>query len=128
MSIALNSYSKYKTRVLPSVLEYINRKNKLPRKLIFALAALIAFYKGKRGEELIKLQDESAVLDHFAEAWGHYSGSEAELRAIVTKTLSNTDLWDRDLTVIEGLTEAVWMALCCIEKHGMLGAVKQVLS
>ena len=44
-SIALNSVSKFKVRVLPSILEYINRFNKMPETLLFAFAKLIEFYK-----------------------------------------------------------------------------------
>ncbi|PSM57348.1 tagaturonate reductase, partial [Clostridium diolis] len=51
MSIALNSLSKYKTRDLPSLTEYLKRKGTLPKKLVFSLASLIEFYKGKRGDE-----------------------------------------------------------------------------
>ena len=35
MSISLNSISKFKTRVLPSVIEFIKRKEALPKRLIF---------------------------------------------------------------------------------------------
>lgn len=44
-SISLNSVSKFKVRVLPSILEYIKRYNKMPETLIFAFAKLIEFYK-----------------------------------------------------------------------------------
>ena len=44
-SIALNSVSKFKVRVLPSILEYIKRYNKMPETLLFAFAKLIEFYK-----------------------------------------------------------------------------------
>lgn len=44
-SIALNSVSKFKVRVLPSILEYINRFGKTPKTLVFSLAKLIEFYK-----------------------------------------------------------------------------------
>ncbi len=44
-SIALNSVSKFKVRVLPSILEYIKRYNKMPKTLIFSFARLIEFYK-----------------------------------------------------------------------------------
>ena len=44
-SIALNSVSKFKVRVLPSILEYINRYGKTPETLVFSLAKLIEFYK-----------------------------------------------------------------------------------
>ena len=44
-SIALNSVSKFKVRVLPSILEYIKRFNKMPETLIFSFAKLIDFYR-----------------------------------------------------------------------------------
>ena len=44
-SIALNSVSKFKVRVLPSILEYVNRFGKTPKTLVFSLAKLIEFYK-----------------------------------------------------------------------------------
>ena len=44
-SIALNSVSKFKVRVLPSILEYIKRFGKMPETLIFSFAKLIDFYK-----------------------------------------------------------------------------------
>ena len=43
-AIALNSVSKFKVRVLPSILEYIKRFNKMPEALLFAFAKLIDFY------------------------------------------------------------------------------------
>ena len=44
-SIALNSVSKFKVRVLPSLLEYIKRYNKMPEHLLVAFGALIRLYK-----------------------------------------------------------------------------------
>ena len=44
-SIALNSVSKFKVRVLPSILEYNKRFDKLPEMLTFAFAKLIDFYR-----------------------------------------------------------------------------------
>ena len=44
-SIALNSVSKFKVRVLPSILEYIKRKGERPKTLLFAFKKLIEFYK-----------------------------------------------------------------------------------
>ena len=44
-AIALNSVSKFRVRVLPSILEYIKRFGRTPRTLVFSLAKLIEFYK-----------------------------------------------------------------------------------
>jgi tagaturonate reductase len=45
-SIGLNSVSKYRARVLPTVERYLAAKGKLPSRLTFALAALLAYYRG----------------------------------------------------------------------------------
>tara|TARA_R110001583_G_scaffold14966_2_gene62049 strand:+ start:210 stop:1646 length:1437 start_codon:yes stop_codon:yes gene_type:complete len=114
MSISLNSISKYKTRVLPSVLEFVKRKNKLPKNLLFSLAALIAFYKGDRNGTAIALKDDATVLDFFKEAWSNNNFVE-----VAEKTLSNTDFWGTDLTEIDGLQEEVTIHLEAILKNGM---------
>ncbi|PRY10925.1 tagaturonate reductase [Pontibacter ummariensis] len=102
ISIALNSISKYKVRVLPSVLEYKKRKEQLPEQLLKALAALILFYRGEWQGERIPLNDSAEILSFFEQAW------QKEVPAETVKTvLSNTDFWDQDLTQVEGLADKV---------------------
>ena len=114
MSISLNSISKYKTRVLPSVLEFINRKNALPKRLLFSLAALIAFYKGDRNGEHIALKDDQKVLDFFAEQWASNDSS-----TVVKNVLANADFWGCDLMEIKGMQELVTNNLENILNKGM---------
>ena len=74
-SIALNSVSKFKVRVLPSILEYIKRYNKMPETLLFAFAKLIEFYKTDMTNdapevvEFMKKSDAAAILAN-ASLWG----------------------------------------------------------
>ena len=74
-SIALNSISKFKVRVLPSVLEYIKRKNKMPKHLLFSFARLIEFYKtdmpndDKEVMEFMKNSDTKTILAN-EKLWG----------------------------------------------------------
>ncbi len=119
MSISLNSISKYKTRVLPSVLEFIKRKNELPKNLLFSLAALVAFYKGDRNGTAIALKDDAAVLDFFKEAWSSNNFVE-----VAEKTLSNIAFWGTDLTEIDGLQEEVTTHLEAIVNQGMIAALQ----
>jgi tagaturonate reductase len=125
-SIALNSISKFKTRVLPSVLEYQKQTGHLPRRLVFSLAALLAFYRGMRGDVPIPLLDEAHVLEHFAAAWHGYDGTSAALRRLVVETLSKAAFWGTDLSKLDGLTDAVCLYLAAIVSQGMLEAVKQL--
>jgi len=127
LSISLNSMSKFKTRDLPSLLEYYNRKQELPRKLVFSLAALISFYKGKRGDENIKLSDDKDILELFEQQWSKFDGSIASLKAIVTNVLGYEKNWEMDLNEVPGLTAAVTNDLYEIETKGMKQAVETVL-
>jgi tagaturonate reductase len=126
MSISLNSMSKYETRDLPSLLEYIKRKGELPKKLVFSLAALIEFYKGKRGEEDIKLNDDLDILELYKNLWNKCDGSEDALRNLVTSVLGYEKNWKMNLNLIPGLTTAVTDYLIKIEKLGMVLAVKEL--
>ncbi len=121
MSISLNSISKYKTRVLPSVFEFINRKNTLPKRLLFSLAALIAFYKGERNEETIALKDDQDVLSFFKTQW-----SSNNYDTIVKNVISNSEFWGEDLSEYDGLQELVTSNLENIMVNGMQEAVNSL--
>ncbi len=100
ISITLNSISKFKVRVLPSILEYHNRFNKWPAHLMQSFAALLVFYKGQWKGESIKLNDSEEVLNTLKKAW------EQEPFALES-ILSNKSFWDQDLTKLEGFAEQV---------------------
>ena len=100
ISISLNSISKFKVRVLPSLLEYKERKNQLPERLVMSLAALIVFYRGYWHGENIPLNDNLEILNFFTSVW-----ENTDSNIIAQETLSNVKLWDQDLTKIEGLTK-----------------------
>lgn len=80
-SIALNSVSKFKVRVLPSILEYIKRFDKMPETLIFAFAKLIDFYRTDM------TNDDKDVCDFMKSA-------------SVGEILANTSLWGEDLSFL----------------------------
>ncbi len=107
MSISLNSISKFKTRVLPSILEYKKRRNALPSKLCFSLAATLAFYKGEVNGREIALNDDQSVLDYSKTAWAKYDGSEESLKSVTIAFLSNEDFWGQDLATVEGMLTLV---------------------
>ena len=90
-AIALNSVSKFKVRVLPSILEYINRYGKMPETLLFAFAKLIDFYKTDMTNddadvvEFMKNNDTAAILANEA-LWGQdLSHLTAEVEKYVNK-------------------------------------------
>ncbi len=122
MSISLNSISKFKTRVLPSILEYIKRNNRLPKRLLFSLAALIAFYKGDRDGEKILLNDNQEVLEFFNRQW-----KTNDLSLIVKATLQNIGFWEVDLTQFDGFLETTTVNLEAIINKGMKTALDNLM-
>jgi tagaturonate reductase len=126
MSIALNSWSKFETRVLPSILEYKKRKGSIPQHLAFSLAATIEFYKGKRGEETIALNDDAAAMELLRNIWAPSDGSEKSIQDVVTKVLGYEKNWKQDLNKVEGLNDAVTKHLVNIEKYGVQKAIKMI--
>ncbi len=94
LTIALNSVSKWKTRCLPTLLDFHRATGRFPKHLTYSLAALIEFYRqGKHA------RDEAHVLQFFRE--------HRDSPTLVADTLANTSFWGRDLTKIPGLLQAV---------------------
>lgn len=127
MSISLNSMSKFETRVLPSILDYIEKEGELPNKLLFSFASLIEFYKGERDGEKIKLSDNVEYLDLFSRLWGDYDGTDEYLEYIVETVLGLEELWKMNLNDLEGFKERVTKHLISIEERGMKTALREVL-
>ena len=80
-SIALNSVSKFKVRVLPSITEYIKRKGEMPKHLLFSFTRLIEFYKTDMPN------DDKGVMKFM---------KESDAKTI----LSNEKLWGEDLSYL----------------------------
>ncbi len=106
-SIALNSISKFRVRVLPSLLAYMERFGTVPERLAFSLACLIQFYRGD-----LPLNDEGHVLDVFREAWDQ--GNEGEVTSYV---LARNDLWGMNLNDRAGLGDLVTAFLGLLRNH-----------
>ncbi|NRD21810.1 tagaturonate reductase [Winogradskyella litoriviva] len=112
--IALNSISKFKVRVLPSLLEYENTHSKLPTNLTFALACLIRFYKGTWKGENLPINDSEDIVSHFSEIW-----KSNDFNEVAKTSLSQEKYWGEDLTKVKNLTNSVTLALKEIEENGI---------
>ena len=126
MSIALNSTTKFKTRLLPTLLDYVRITGKLPKHLLFSLAAIIEFHKGKRGSEDIALNDDPAYLAKWKALWAGFDGNYEKL---VKDVLAWKEAWDMDMNTIHPeICATVAKYLKEIEAKGMRGAVEEFVN
>lgn len=123
--ISLNSMSKFKVRILPTLEAYYEKEGTLPTNVIQAFASLIRFYKvrkiegdyiGKRfnGEQYV-VRDDVQTLAFYSEQWLRYETKEITLHQLVEEILSNKYFWDKDLKKITGLVSAL-----CQQLHEIL--------
>ena len=126
ISIALNSVSKWKARVLPSLKDYASARGVVPPCLAMSFAALCRFYaKGEKTENgffgtrdagKYEIRDDAAVIDFFARF-----GKEDD---IVRRFAKNADFWGEDLTAIPGFSDAVTLWYELIVNEGTATAMK----
>lgn len=112
--IALNSISKFKVRVLPSLLEYTAVHNKIPTNLTFSFACLIRFYKGVWQGKSLPINDSEEIVAAFKEIW-----NLNDYNKITQAVLANETFWNQDLTKIDSLSSAIEIALKEIDENGI---------
>jgi tagaturonate reductase len=122
-SIMLNSFPKFKTRDLPGLKTYLERKGELPKGIVLGLAGICTYYKGgKRGDDEIVVNDDEAIKNLLAELW-----ASGDVAAVAKGVLGAEFIWDEDLNAVPGLTELLTADLALIQKKGMRAAVESVL-
>lgn len=124
LSIALNGMTKYRTRILPQLLAGQKATGKLPARLTFALAALIAFYRAERNGERYPVQDDAHWLERYQQLWTQHHDKQVTTRELVSSVLSVSEHWEQDLTLVNGLVDQVALDLDAILSKGMRDAVK----
>lgn len=122
-SIMLNSFPKYKTRDLPGLKIYLERKGELPAGLVLGLAGIITYYKGgKRGNDEINPNDAPEILDLLKNLW-----ATNDIAKVAQGVLAAEFIWGEDLNKIQGLTAKVEEFLKSIQEKGMLETVKTII-
>lgn len=123
-SIMLNSFPKYKTRDLPGLKTYLERKGELPKGLVLGLAGIITYYKGGfRGDVEIVPNDDAAIVELLKNLW-----AAGDVRKVAEGVLAAEFIWGEDLNAVPGLTDMLTADLELIQNEGMRAAVKSVIA
>ena len=131
LSISLNSTSKWKARVMPSLKGYVEKTGKLPACITASFAFYMAFYTGLRLEEdgLIAsrgtneytVKDDRDILEFYD------AHKEDSIEDYVHAVCSNQNFWGEDLGAIPGFESAVSSYLKAIEEKGAYEVMRSCL-
>ncbi|MEW9672217.1 tagaturonate reductase [Ammoniphilus sp. 3BR4] len=122
--ISLNSISKFKVRLLPSLLDYTSKQGQLPGRIVKAFAYLLRFYRVKKEENqyvgrrfdgtAYQVKDDAESLAFFSEQWGSFEAKEISMEELMENILSNSALWGENLSGYPGLAKRL-----CVEMKEM---------
>jgi tagaturonate reductase len=126
ISITLNYTAKLKMRVVPVLQQYYRAHKAVPEHIATGFAAWLLFmhavkkegntYRGQLNGKDYPVKDDMAAL--FFDRWQNLLPDE-----LVKTTLADTNLWDTDLTQLEGFAEAVELKLKAIMEHGIMAVI-----
>lgn len=118
MSISLNSMTKINTRLMDTIKKNVER-GYLPKNALYSFASWMVFYRGKRGNETIALNDDPKYLEFFKELWESYDKAEINEEEIVKKVFS-LGHWDYDLLGNKEVVDFTVKSLKIILKEGTI--------
>lgn len=133
LAIALNSTSKWKARVLPTLKDYVTQTGALPKCLTASFALYAAFYKnGQRLDEkglhavrfdgtAYLISDDKNVLEFF---YAHKDDSNAELSKALCE---NSEFWGEDLSHLPDFVHMITELLNQIDSYGSKYVMEQCL-
>jgi len=123
INISLNYTSKLEMRIVQVLMRYAELYKSVPENMALGFAAYLVFMKAIKVENEIyygnfngtdyPIKDPKA--GYFFEQWKNYP-----VQQVVKNVLSNSSLWNTDLTAIPGLTEKITENAEDILQYGML--------
>ncbi len=125
-TITLNSLSKFKVRLVPSIKAHVAKHHHVPENIALALAALLVIYGGKETGSPIDVNDDPAAVTAIRSAWRTCLASGKDYHKLAADLLQHTSWWGESLNDIPGLTWRVSHYLESIFNNGMLQTLEDV--
>ncbi|RAJ05322.1 tagaturonate reductase [Chitinophaga skermanii] len=129
LNISMQYTSKLRMRCVPILLKHYEQFECPPQTMALGFAAYLVFMQPtkKSAEQFTghyngydyTINDDAA--DYFYRAWQGFTPA-----ALVHEVLSNTALWDEDLSVLPGFSEAVLQHVLVILQDGVVHAIEQL--
>ncbi|UKS28216.1 tagaturonate reductase [Paenibacillus sp. HWE-109] len=115
--IGMNSLSKFKVRLLPSLSHYADLGLQIPEGLVEGMASLLRYYRIAQVDGQFEgrdfqggtyvVRDEVESLMCIAEIWAKAKTNRDDLQSTIKKLLALTTVWGKDLTDWIGLADSI---------------------
>lgn len=125
LSITLSSFTKFKTRLIPTIKKFYELRGYVPHRLAFSLAATLFLYRGLKSGKEIPLKDTPELIKKLKELWQAASYSSEGMIALVSLSFNEIDEL-RDLKQISALPEITGKYLYNIDQFGILQSLKEL--
>jgi len=118
-SISLNSLSKFRSRLMPTMMEYVELHERVPKRIALVLAAYLFLYSGRQVVPEFELNDNPETIQYFTDLWKKLDRNSISRNQLVSFALSKKDLWGTDLTRVSKLPNQVIDYLRTIEEGNL---------
>jgi tagaturonate reductase len=125
--ITLQGTTKFRVRVVPSILDFARRTGTCPRALALGFAGFLAFQDGALQVKRRAAGDSvpaDATADQVRAYWSGVDDSADALTSFVRAVSADTELWGADLSAVPGFVEQVAEHLHTIRSKGAVAAIE----
>jgi mannitol-1-phosphate/altronate dehydrogenase len=125
--ITLQGTTKFRVRVVPSILDHVSATGSVPRALALGFAGFLAFQDGTL--QAARRRDGSSVPpdvvgESIQRRWRELGDDPAAVGTLVRAVSADAELWGTDLTTIPGFVDVVTEHLTTIREQGAVAAIE----
>jgi tagaturonate reductase len=125
--ITLQGTTKFRVRVVPSILDYVRATGTVPRALALGYAGFLAFQDGSL-QAARRTNGLSVPADAAGEAigtrWREVGNGPAAIAALVHDVSADVELWGTDLSAVPGFVDLVTEQLTTLREQGAIAAIE----
>jgi tagaturonate reductase len=125
--ITLQGTTKFRVRVVPSILDYVRSTGSVPRALALGFAAFLSFQDGS-AQAARRERGGSAPADGAGDSirarWRDVGDDAGAIARLVRDVCSDVALWGADLSAIPGFVDLVADDVATIREQGAVAAIE----
>jgi tagaturonate reductase len=125
--ITLQGTTKFRVRVVPSIVDHVHSTGSVPRALALGFAGFLAFQQGALQDARRRAGDAvpaDSAGEQIQARWREVGDTPAAVGELVRSICADTGLWGADLAAIPGFVDLVTEDLTTIRQQGAIAAIE----